>query len=169
MKPVLFSIISFIVFSSCSQNEVYTITQEPSGTKVVIGTIPRSLLETEENFNWFKTNYRNYALDSLNVEDIKVHGKSLRYVIVLGTWCGDSKHNVPPMFKVFDKANISSKNIEMHGVDRLKNSSDGISEKYKIQRVPTLIVFDGERELGRITETWRETLEIDLVKILQKK
>jgi len=39
----------------------------------------------------------------------------------------------------------------------------------KIERVPTFIVYDGIKELGRIIETPAETLEEDLLMILSAK
>lgn len=155
------------MFSSCA-SEKYRVEIEPSGTRVIKGIFDRSTLEHDSTFTWFQTNYKSYTVDSTNLQLITALSYDVHFVMVLGTWCGDSKKEVPQLFKVFDSAKISEHKILMIGVDRSKKSNDGLSDKYNVQRVPTLIVLRGDQELGRIVEHPKETLEKDIVKILQK-
>ena len=57
----------------------------------------------------------------------------------------------------------------MYGVDRSKESRDGLTEKYHITNVPTFIVLSGGEEIGRIVEHSEEGIEFDLVDLLRKK
>ena len=164
-SSVIFYITVLLLYSCASKK--YQIEIEPSGTRIFKGMIERSTLEHDSTFTWFKTNYETYSVDSMSLQTISELSYDIHFVMVLGTWCGDSKKEVPKLFKVFDSANISEHKIQSIGVDRSKKSYDGLSDKYNIQRVPTLIVLRGELELGRIVEYPKETLEKCIVKILQ--
>lgn len=150
---------------SCS-SENYVVEMEPSGTKILKGYIERTQLESDSLFSWYTTNYESYTLDFVTIHEIEPNSKNIHFVLVVGTWCSDSKREVPQLFKIFDAAKISSDKVLMFGVDRTKKSQDGTTEKYNILRVPTLILFKGEQEIGRIVEQPRETLEKDLLRIL---
>lgn len=152
---------------SCS-SENYVVEMEPSGTKILKGHIERQQLEEDTLFSWYKTNFDLYVLDFVTIHRIEQYSQDLHFVLVVGTWCGDSKREVPHMFKIFDAAKIPPERVLMFGVDRTKKSQDGTTEHYNILRVPTLIVFKGDQEIGRIVEHPRETLEKDLLRILNK-
>lgn len=163
------SIILSIFFLTCSVAETYQIVVEQSGTKIVTGTFDRDLFRSDADLHaWFETNYKEYSIDMSTVPTINSLSKGMHFVLVIGTWCGDSKRQVPPMLKTLDAAQVSNDQVTIFGVDRSKKSADGFTEKYRILRVPTLIVMHGEQELGRIVETPRETVEKDLVRILNK-
>jgi thiol-disulfide isomerase/thioredoxin len=163
---VIFAISAFLIVSCAT--EQFQVDVEPSGTRIVKGIIERNDLERDSTFTWYKTNYEMYFVDTTVLNEIKTLSDGIHFVLVMGTWCGDSKREVPYLFKIFDKAKISDHRLLMVGVDRSKKSADGLTEKYNIQRVPTLIVLKGDQELGRIVETPRETLEKDIIRILQK-
>jgi len=159
--------LSLGLLNNCA-SPTYTVVMEPSGTKILKGFFERKDLEKDTLFTWFKYNYTSYLLDTASIREIKPLVKGLRYVIVLGTWCGDSKHEVPKQYKILDAVDVSSSDIELFGVDRSKKSLDGVTDKYNIVRVPTLIVLKGDQELGRIVEMPRESQELDLLRILNK-
>ncbi len=167
IRTVIIVGISIILILSCA-SEQYIVEVEPSGTRVIKGIFDRSVLEHDSTFTWYKTNYESYAVDPTTLREITTLSDDIHFVLVVGTWCGDSKREVPHLFKIFDAAKISEDQLLMLGVDRSKKSPDGLTDKYNIQRVPTLIVLKGDQELGRIVEYPRETLERDIVRILQK-
>jgi hypothetical protein len=95
----------------------------------------------------------------------QVH-EGIDVVVFLGTWCSDSRREVPRFLKIADLAGIESDRIKLYGLDRTKKSSDGLTDRYGIERVPTFIFLRGEREVGRIVELPRTTLEGDVLSIL---
>jgi len=163
---IIFGVIILSMWSCASEH--FQIEVEPSGVHVIKGVFERANLEHDSTFTWYKTNYQAYAIDPTATQELSARLNDIHFVLVLGTWCGDSKREVPQMFKIFDSAKIDDSDVLLLGVDRSKKSGDGLSERYKIERVPTLIVLKGDQELGRIVEQPRETLEKDLVRILQK-
>ncbi len=92
--------------------------------------------------------------------------KSLHVLVVFGTWCGDSKANVPDFFKVAELAQIT--NVKYLAVNRRKNANGVDMSKMNIELVPTFIVYRGDTEIGRIIENPNYTLEDDLVSIVKK-
>lgn len=121
--------------------------------------------------NWFVPNYQNYHPDSLLLPTLKEILKGKTIQIFLGTWCGDSRREVPRMLKLLAAASFDSGKLEMVFVNNTPEQykkSPGHEEQGKnIVRVPTLIVYKGKTEMGRFIEYPKESIEKDLLKILQ--
>ncbi|WP_231426088.1 thioredoxin family protein [Pedobacter sp. Leaf250] len=114
--------------------------------------------------------YAAYVPDAATMIELKKLVKKEKIKIVFGTWCGDSKVNVPNFFKVLDALQFKEKNVEIIAVDGSKKAENGIIDGLDIQRVPTFIVYDKKgKELGRIIEHPKATLEADLLEIYKKK
>jgi len=114
--------------------------------------------------------YAAYVPDAATMIELKKLVKKEKIKIVFGTWCGDSKVNVPNFFKVLDNLQFKEKNVEIIAVDGAKKAENGIIDGLNIERVPTFIVFDKKgKELGRIVEHPKTTLEGDLLEIYKKK
>ncbi len=91
-------------------------------------------------------------------------------MIVLGTWCGDSKEKVPRFLKILDLLGTTFDDLKLIAVDREKTAPDmDVKGKYLIEKVPTFIFYKGDVEIGRITETPKVALEKDLFFILNTK
>jgi hypothetical protein len=74
---------------------------------------------------------------------------------------------VPKFMKVLDKVRFNDKNLTIICVNKAKEAGDIDLKKYYIQRVPTIIIFKKDNELGRIIETPMMNLEKDLLMILE--
>ena len=84
----------------------------------------------------------------------------------MGTWCGDSKREVPRFYKILDETNFDQDDFELITVNRRKKTPDNLQEGYNIIRVPTFIFYKDGEEVGRYVEYPRETLEKDILKIV---
>ncbi|MFC4210322.1 thioredoxin family protein [Pedobacter lithocola] len=114
--------------------------------------------------------YAAYIPDAATMIELKKLIKKEQVKIVFGTWCGDSKVNVPNFFKVLDALHFKEKNVSIIAVDGHKKAENGLIDGLDIQRVPTFIVYDKKgREMGRIVEHPKTTLEGDLLAIFKKK
>lgn len=152
-----------MTLAACSSTpDSYRIETDLSGRKVLVGKLTRAALEGDTTFTWFQAGYRRYQPDSASMAALKPKAKDLRFVLFLGTWCSDSKAEVPKMFKVFDQLAIGPGQIELYGLDHLKKADSDVPERYGVTKVPTLIVYDGSNEAGRIVEQPRESVEEDL-------
>jgi tetratricopeptide (TPR) repeat protein len=90
--------------------------------------------------------------------------------IFLGTWCGDSKREVPRFMKLLNEIGFSANNIEIITVgdsDSLYKQSPQHEEKgLGIFRVPTFIIYKNGIEINRINEYPVNSLEKDLLTII---
>lgn len=117
----------------------------------------------------YDLNYEYYKTDSALTPQLEKLLKNKKIKIVLGTWCGDSKLQVPYFLKVLDAAKLNEKQVEFIAVDGKKETENGLTNNLNIQRVPTFIVSDKSgKELGRIVESPKKSIESDLVEILNK-
>lgn len=114
----------------------------------------------------FKDVYDHAAVSEPVVQMIQTVDQGVSYVVVLGTWCSDSKHHVPVFLKTAEEANIPSERITLYGVDRAKQGPDSLPQKYHIEKVPTIIFLKDGNEIGRIVETPTTTVEADMFSIL---
>ena len=116
---------------------------------------------------WFLPEYNSYSIDiealqTINPELIP----ELEVVIILGTWCSDSRREVPRFIKITDFMNLKSTQIEVVAVDRNKEADKIPIVKMNIEFVPTFIFYYEGEEIGRIIESPKETLEKDILSIL---
>lgn len=163
----LFALILFV--GGCGSSDSYRIAVDSHGTKIVTGVFSPALLETDSSFLWYRENYAAFMPDSGSVAVIAADAKNIHFIVVGGTWCGDTKRELPKFFKTVSLAHIPDTNIVLYGVDRSKKSSDGFTEKYDIINVPTFILFANGKEIGRIVESEKRGIEFDLVDLLQTK
>ncbi len=136
---------------------------------MLLGSCDRKALEQEPYSDWFNKNYSDYKIDTATCELLKqkLAGKSFK--IFMGTWCGDSRREVPRMFKILDYCRIKSSKIQLimlNNKDSFYKQSPQHEERgMNIHRVPDLIVFENKKEEGRIVEEPVVSLEKDLLAI----
>jgi thiol-disulfide isomerase/thioredoxin len=90
--------------------------------------------------------------------------------IFLGTWCGDSRREVPRLWKAIDAAG-GTVPFQIHyvGVDRQKKEPAAEIAREGVRFLPTFIVRRDGREVGRIVETSPNGVESDLLALLTGK
>ncbi len=113
-------------------------------------------------------------------EDVQVLAgieEDIVIICVLGTWCGDSRREVPRFWKILQDADNPHLDLGMFGVGRSSDSEareildsigfdEPLRETYDVELVPTFIFLKDGMELGRIVETPETSLEQDAVRIL---
>lgn len=163
--------IGLIIFTSISFGQQCTRTgiDEKTGKPILIGLFDRDAFQDSSYAWWFNSGYKFYSTDSTVVNELgSIDLDSINVTIVLGTWCSDSRREVPRFFKIIDELKIPKEKILIIGVNRkLKSDGDDISS-LNITRVPTFIFYENQKEIGRIIETPEVLLENDMLKILKK-
>jgi hypothetical protein len=90
--------------------------------------------------------------------------------LFFGSWCGDSRREVPRLVKVLDEMGFPKDQVELIGVDavegREKRSPGGEEQGLEIYRVPTLVVRREGKEIARLVEFPVLSLERDLLAML---
>lgn len=136
--------------------------------KMLIGYCTREAFQDTAFKDWFDEQYTNYQPD-YDVLD-KLEGKldDISITIVMGTWCSDSREQIPSFYKILDELNYSSEKITLICVDRKKKGLSDEADNLNIELVPTIIFYRNGNEIGRIIETPQESLEKDMLEILSK-
>lgn len=169
---ILLSITLIVLAMNVSAQEINKKIHDQARNKdVLINVCTREGITTFPEFKeMYDPIYAAYVPDAATMIELKKLVKKEKIKIVFGTWCGDSKVNVPNFFKVLDNLQFKEKNVEIIAVDGAKKAENGIIDGLNIERVPTFIVFDKKgKELGRIVEHPKTTLEGDLLEIYKKK
>ena len=129
------------------------------------GKISRA--DLKKDFPWFDANYKKYVLNDTAVTELKPFAGELKVMLVMGTWCSDSKEHVPEFFKVADAIGLKDTQVEMIAVNRKKQSTSVDVAPLKIEFVPTFIFFRDGRQIGSIVEDTHENMEKDMLHIIR--
>ncbi len=167
MKYLVPLFLLLFVTNTSAQNK-FTI-DEKNGKPMLIGKCAREDFQDTSFSWWWNSEYSMYSVDSITVKTFDNVLPSIKIKCVIGTWCSDSKREVPRFYKILDICESKPANLELICVNRKKESNEAIDlEGLTIEKVPTFIVFRDNKEIGRIIEEPKESLEKDLAKILGK-
>lgn len=170
MNKILVAALLLVSTIAMGQKANYVILQDAkSGLKVFKGQYAFKDLLTEPTFTWMQKGIATYKPDEGALKTLRENLGKRHIIVFLGTWCEDSQNLIPKLYKVLNLAQYPMANLDMYGVDREKTTGSGIEQKYKITLVPTIIILDGQKELGRITESVDKSIEADMVKIIMGK
>ncbi len=166
--------ISLFIMQISLAQEVNQITKDTKGREKILGEITKEGF-TKNSFNtWFTPNYDAYEPDEKIIKKLKRKLKKYTITVFMGTWCGDSKREVPKFYKVLEEANFPESKLRVVGLnngrEQYKQGPNGEEKGLNIHRVPTFIVYNKKgKEVGRIVEHPVESLEADLLKICRGK
>jgi tetratricopeptide (TPR) repeat protein len=137
----------------------------------LLGRCSVQQLDEEPFAEWSRKGYDEYEPNPAILEALKRHADDgTTYTVYFGTWCGDSRREVPRLLKLFDAMGVPEDRVRLVALDRtpeaLKQSPTGEERGREIYRVPTLIVERGGREISRLVEHPVLSLERDLLSIL---
>ncbi len=134
----------------------------------LVGIAVKSDFEKEPFKTWFDEEYTDYTLDMSVVNQLKPLLKKVKIKAVMGTWCGDSRREIPAFYKLLDAVAFNYKNLQMICVNRNKTSTNNEQAGLNIERVPTFIFYKNTKEINRFVEYPRATIEKDFLRILQE-
>jgi hypothetical protein len=165
---LILAAISFGLFNLNSSDIPEGMFEDPkTGKPMLLGKITIEELQQEPFAEWYQMESDGYEVDTELTNAISNPGQ-YTYEVFLGTWCGDSRREVPRMEKIFSEMGIDMSNVLIVTLDRDKISPNGEQEGKDIRYVPTLIVNKDNQEIGRIVESPSSetaTLESDLFEI----
>lgn len=161
MKPIFLSVFFLTLFiMSC------TPVAEPPHKPSYIVEGDFTYQGFRDTSHWSVRYDSSYAAEGNNIEILKAKLPGTHMLIYAGTWCGDSKHQVPRMMKVLHESEFDLNTLDFRLVDRSKKDKVGHSVQDSIKYIPTFILYRDSKEIGRIVESPKATLEQDLVKML---
>ena len=159
MKSIFLALL-VIVSIGCGSTEQPSEKSEP-----FTGVISASQLITE--YPQFRSAYEQYQPSSTEIAAVKtLSGKSV--LVFFGTWCHDSEREVPRLLKLLDLSGVELKNLSLHGLNYNKQEPTNLYRQFNLRYSPTIILLQGEDELGRIVEKPTASLGQDLASFITK-
>lgn len=174
----MYKIATILIFSLIFSTGVYSqsINQKATdhnGREILLGKIDKDGLTHDSFAKWFVPNYGKYKADVETLKLIKKELKKYTITAFMGTWCGDSKREVPKFYKVLEAADFPMDQLTFVAVDNAKanykKSPSGEETGLNIKRVPTYIFYKKGKEVNRIIENPIVSLEKDIMAIVTGK
>jgi thiol-disulfide isomerase/thioredoxin len=173
---ILVPVLVFAWSIPCSfsqQSSINQLSKDANGQPMLLGRCERNALQQAPFNSWFSSNYDAYVVDSFTCTFIKPLLANKTITLFMGTWCGDSKREVPRILKMLDCCGFPSEKITLimvsNAPDAYKQSPQHEEAGKNIIRVPTILIHENGKEVGRIVESPIASLEKDMLAILQQK
>jgi thiol-disulfide isomerase/thioredoxin len=168
MKRYIFILLFVVTSSLQAQEPPRRVFSERVDEEILVGTGDRSSMEEAPFSEWFTQGYEAYEPDGKILEKVDCpYLTEIEVTVVLGTWCPDSRREVPRFFKVADTLGIPGDHIRVIYVDLQKKAPGIDTDSMRIERVPTFIFTLYGKEAGRIIEVPRGSFEKEMKRICQ--
>jgi thiol-disulfide isomerase/thioredoxin len=165
-NPLLLILLILISALSLAQIKNQITVDEETSKLMLIGLFDRSAFSDTSFSSWFDNEYENYNVDTSALNLIANDINQIKFIIVLGTWCSDSREQIPRLLKILDFLNYPESKMQMVAVNRDKKAGDYDIEHLKIELVPTIILYKEDVEVGRIVESPHLSLEEDIIDLI---
>lgn len=167
-------LLSLIISSWFMSSDKAEINKEVTvnGLTYLYGEINRSGLKSTNYKNWFTANYNRYQPNAEKLALLKDESlDGLTVKLLMATWCGDSKRNVPIFYKILDNIGLNEEQLQVWALDRRKHGPNNEQIQYGVTRVPTIIFYRNDREIGRFVERLKpgQNMEDIIIGIINKK
>jgi thiol-disulfide isomerase/thioredoxin len=172
MKHKIFNVFAStaIVLSGCATvQKTNYVTEEKSNEKYLKGIINKSILDADSNYIWLSRDMKYTKANEAAVATFKQQKSKFKLVVFGGTWCEDTHNLLPKFYKLIEKSEYPEKNILLIAVDKNKQTINDLHNKYNVKQVPTFIVMQGDKEIGRVVEYGKyNDIEKELAEIVSK-
>ena len=166
IKNLIIVIIFLQLNISCSTTLNQTVYDKQSKTRILVGLSNRGRLQQNPFSGWFNNEYDAYALNKEAIQGINNDSENLSIKLFMGTWCRDSRREVPRIYRILDAAGFDESRLTLINLNREKNSPGEEEVGLNIHHVPTVILYNNGNEIGRIIESPVQLLEEDMAAIL---
>ena len=163
VSTAFLSVFLFVV-SSCVNPRVLH-TEKYKGQDILVGEGNFRALMLAPYQKWFEENQSVYTPEREVVEALKPLLKEVDMEVYMGTWCPDSREQVPVFYKILKSAGYDTDRVKIFFLPRDYGSHPLVKGK-NIIRVPTFVFYKNGKPLGRIIEYPMESMEKDMLKIL---
>ena len=155
MKKIYLLFIA-ILFTSCSQNQNYLLEE---------GVVDIDYLRKSPKTYWFNENFKNYTVETMNRDNFsELYNYDIE--VFMNTLCHDSQREIPRLIKILKELNFPENKLKIILLNPNKESEMGYEVNKNITNTPTIIFNLDNIEVNRIVEFPKESLESDILKIL---
>jgi len=169
MKTRVIILMLFVLFGFQAIGQMMnSIVVDPeSKEKILMGYCDIKGLQKGVFGAYFESQYDIYDPAESYTSKLEEKLDDYEITVVMASWCIDSKKEVPRFYKVLDESGYNIKRVKVIAVNRKKQAVVVDISDMNIERVPTFIVYKDDKEVGRIIETPKKTIEQDLWKIVK--
>jgi thiol-disulfide isomerase/thioredoxin len=168
-------VVATCIFAACTSSKPALLNQEVTreeGKPILLGKCTREGMLREPHRKWFNSEYQGYKVDQSLLDMAKPYLKDVDIMLFMGTWCSDSRREVPHFYRILDYLKFREKkllvvNLDNHP-DHRKQSPQHEEQGWNIEYVPTFVFLKNGKEIGRIVEEPLVSLEADMMAILKK-
>ena len=128
------------------------------------GLLSKSLITDHDSYTWFPKQYDAYHPDLNGFDSANLNQISIK--IFMGTWCHDSKREVPRLYKILDELYYDYENFEIIGLTKDKKGYFQDYATFGVTNTPTIIFYRNDVEIGRIIEEPKGSLEDQMARII---
>lgn len=165
MKTILLAIIALFTLSMNSQAQDFVRELDQKTDKPLLrGQLKFKDITTESAYPWI---HDDYQANERVVAKLKKLLPKYRLVVFIGTWCEDTQLLLPQLYRTLQDASFDFNALEMYGLNRKKEGLNSEHQIYNIKLVPTIIIMDRFKEVGRIVESVNTSIEKDLLDLLE--
>lgn len=164
---IAFFCIGSLLITSCANNNLISAYGDQSkkvlnryikldnGDRILTGQFSQDALNQKYYSTWYQPEYDSYEVEEEKLKDIRKDIKKYHIEVFVGTWCGDSRRELPRLYKILEnvKFPMNTDKLKVFGVDRKKKSFYGEEIGKNISHVPTIIFYLKGEEVGRIVES----------------
>jgi thioredoxin 1 len=123
---------------------------------------PKTLSDFVANNPGFSLVYRSYDPDVETIAKVRTLLPAARVAVVAEYWCGDSRRLTPRLARIAEY--LPGWTFEVHSWD-----STSRAQPLKARAIPTFVVYEAGKEVGRIVESPEHgTVEDDLLDIAER-
>lgn len=134
-------------------------------TPVLTGRVTREQIEMAVP-DWVSQTVES-RIDEQAAEALTSVPPGAEVTVFLGTWCSDSRREVPRLWRALDQVgDMVPFEITYVAVDREKTEPADLLTGQEIEYVPTFIVRRDGHEVGRVVEEAPDGIESDLLALL---
>ena len=167
MKRITLLFLVLLLSFGCAETKVHT--EKYRSKDILVGEGNLQDIQKNSYQKWFEQNSREFQPNSKIIEQLKPQVNNYNYKIIMGTWCPDSRLQVPIFYKVLKESDYKNPDkIPVIYVPR-KYKNYKLINSLNIKRVPTIIVYKNKKEIGRIIEYPMNNIETDLEEIFKGK
>lgn len=152
---ILLSIAILTLVSACANSH------ETKATMAIGEVNSQRLIGEHESF---MRSYQAFQLSASDLANVKAWPKDLHIDVYFGTWCHDSQREVPRFLKIIAASTAISNRLI--GIDYEKSEPSGLAKSHDIKYTPTFVVYQNNKEIGRIIERPKVSLAADITAML---
>lgn len=116
------------------------------------------LIQLDEIKKYKITNQYKHFVDTFSIHKPLLQGLKenmhAKQLFIFGGiwWCGDTRDILGKLLYYTDRLSLADEQVQFVGIDRAKKGVSFLSQIFNVDKVPTIIVLQQGKEIGRIVE-----------------